>query len=49
MKQEMLSPSPSKPERPRFRLRLDSRTIVTVRSKEALEMWMNKYPNAKLV
>jgi hypothetical protein len=49
MKPEMLSPSPQKPERPKYKLKLDSRTTVTVRSKEALEMWMEKYPNAKLV
>lgn len=39
----------TKPDRPTFKLRLDYKTVITVRSKDALEMWMKKYPNAKLV
>jgi hypothetical protein len=31
---------------PRYKLRIDSRTIITVKSKEALKMWKEKYPNA---
>ncbi|MBC7863159.1 MAG: hypothetical protein IAF38_09305 [Bacteroidia bacterium] len=31
---------------PRYKLRIDSRTIITVKSKEALKMWKDKYPNA---
>ena len=31
---------------PRIKLRIDSRTIITVKSKEALKMWKDKYPAA---
>ena len=31
---------------PRIKLRIDARTIITVKSKEALKMWKEKYPNA---
>ena len=29
-----------------FKLRIDGRTIISVKSKEALRMWKEKYPNA---
>lgn len=38
-----------KPDKPIFKLKLDYKTVITVRSTDALEMWMKKYPNAKLV
>ncbi|MFL5754336.1 MAG: hypothetical protein ACJ76F_13075 [Bacteroidia bacterium] len=31
---------------PLFKLRIDYRTVITVRSKEALKMWKEKYPDA---
>lgn len=34
---------------PKFKLKIDHRTIVTVRSKEALAMWKEKYPKAQRV
>lgn len=32
---------------PRYKLRIDGRTVITVKSKEALKMWKEKYPNAE--
>lgn len=29
-----------------FKLKIDGRTIISVKSKEALKMWKDKYPNA---
>ncbi|CAN5340433.1 hypothetical protein BH09BAC5_BH09BAC5_06980 [soil metagenome] len=33
----------------RIKLRLDHKTIITVRTKHAMEMWMEKYPGAVIV
>lgn len=33
----------------RFKLQLDYKTIIIVKSKEAVKMWLSKFPNAKLV
>lgn len=33
----------------RFKLQVDYRTIIVVKSKAALQMWMSKYPAAKLI
>ena len=33
----------------RCKLQIDSRTIVIVKTKEALKMWMEKHPNARMV
>lgn len=33
----------------RCKLQIDSRTIVIVKTKEALKMWMDKHPNARMV
>jgi hypothetical protein len=35
--------------RPKYKIRLDHRTIITVRSMDAFKMWQEKYPEAKLV
>jgi hypothetical protein len=35
--------------RPKFKLQLDSRTTITVRSEGALKAWKDRYPEAKLV
>ncbi|HLG03196.1 MAG TPA: hypothetical protein VI731_06350 [Bacteroidia bacterium] len=32
-----------------IKLKVDYRTTIVVRSQKALEMWMGKYPNAKIV
>ena len=32
-----------------IKLQIDYRTVIMVKSKKALEMWMGKYPNAKVV
>jgi predicted DNA-binding antitoxin AbrB/MazE fold protein len=33
----------------RIKVQLDNKTIVFVRSQSALDMWMEKYPEAKIV
>lgn len=33
----------------RIKLQVDYRTIITVRTQEALDMWMEKYPLAKVI
>ncbi|CAN5553478.1 hypothetical protein BH10BAC1_BH10BAC1_19950 [soil metagenome] len=35
--------------RPKFKLQLDNRTTITVRSEGALKAWQEKYPEAKLI
>ncbi len=35
--------------RPKFKLQVDTRTTITVRSAEALKIWQEKYPEAKLI
>ncbi len=35
--------------RPMFKLKIDFKTTITVRSKAALEMWLQKYPNAEII
>jgi hypothetical protein len=32
-----------------IKLQLDYRTMIYVRSKESLKMWMSKYPNARVI
>jgi hypothetical protein len=32
-----------------MKLQVDYRTTIVVRTQKALEMWMEKYPNAKVV
>jgi hypothetical protein len=33
----------------RIKLRIDHKTIITVKSKQALQMWMGKYPGATII
>lgn len=33
----------------RIKLQVDYRTIIVVRTQEALDMWMGKYPAAKII
>jgi hypothetical protein len=35
--------------RPKYKLQLDTRTTITVRSTDALKAWKDKYPEAKLI
>lgn len=35
--------------RPRFKLQIDYRTIITVRTMEAVKSWLQRYPAAKMV
>ena len=32
-----------------IKLQLDYRTMIVLRSKDALAMWMSKYPDAKII
>jgi hypothetical protein len=36
-------------EKPRFKLRLDAKTIITIRSLAALKAWRERYPQAILL
>lgn len=36
-------------KRPRYKVQIDYKTIITVRTMEALKSWQQKYPLAKLV
>ncbi|MFN8712190.1 MAG: hypothetical protein ACK5Z2_05000 [Bacteroidota bacterium] len=33
----------------RIKLKVDSRTVIVVRSHSAMEMWMKRYPGAQIV
>jgi hypothetical protein len=35
--------------RPRFKLQIDYKTVITVRTMEAVKSWIQRYPAAKLV
>ncbi len=48
MKNKLAKPA-LKPGTPLFKLYIDSRTTIVVRTKKAMDMWMEKYPNAKLI
>jgi hypothetical protein len=32
-----------------FRIKIDHRTVITVRTKEALRYWLTEYPNAQIL
>jgi hypothetical protein len=32
-----------------IKVRLDARTVITIASKKALEMWKQRYPNAVVI
>ena len=51
MKSRHRKPLPAKkaPEGKIIKLQVDSRTIILVRNEKALEMWMSRYPKAKVV
>lgn len=34
---------------PVIKLQVDYRTVISVKTQSALEMWMKKYPNAKVL
>ena len=33
----------------RFKVKLDYKTTITIRNLEALDLWKEKYPNAKVI
>lgn len=35
--------------RPRFKVQIDYKTVITVRTMEAVKSWMQRYPAAKMV
>lgn len=35
--------------RPRYKVKIDYKTIITVRTMEAVKAWQQKFPSAKLV
>lgn len=35
--------------RPRFKVQIDYKTLITVRTMEAVKSWIQRYPEAKLV
>jgi hypothetical protein len=34
---------------PKYKLQVDYRTTITLKTKEAVDAWIKKYPNAKLI
>ncbi len=34
---------------PRIKVQLDYRTVITVKTTQALDMWLTKYPEAKVL
>jgi len=34
---------------PMFKLQLDSKTVITLKTKEQLKKWLEMYPKAKLI
>ena len=37
------------PKSDRFKLQLDYKTVIVVRGKEAVQRWLSRFPNAKLL
>ncbi len=35
--------------RPKFKVQIDNRTVITVRSMQAAKSWMERYPAAKII
>jgi len=35
--------------RPKLKVQIDNRTVITVRSMQAAKSWMERYPAAKLI
>jgi hypothetical protein len=48
MKRELMSHPPVK-NGDRIKLRLNYRTIIIVRTQEALKMWLQKFPGAQII
>lgn len=36
-------------ENKQYIVRVDYKTVITLKTKEALAFWLNKYPNAKVI
>ena len=41
--------SSAKDERPVITLKVDAKTIIRLRTKDALKLWLAKYPNAEVI
>lgn len=48
MKRQKSMPPPIAPGS-RIKIRLNYRTIITVRTMEAVQMWLEKYPGAQVI
>jgi hypothetical protein len=35
--------------RPKFKVQIDYKTLITVRTMEAVKSWIQRYPEAKLI
>lgn len=40
---------PAMDEAAMIRLQIDRKTVITLRTKKSLGMWMERYPNARIV
>jgi hypothetical protein len=49
MRMRTRKPVMPEPSANSIKLRIDSKTTIMVRSEESMQMWMKKYPNAKVV
>jgi hypothetical protein len=49
MRMRTRRPAMPEPSANSIKLRIDSKTTIMVRSEESMQMWMKKYPNAKVV
>jgi hypothetical protein len=47
-KAKTIKPLPER-EGKKFRLRIDMRTIITVRGEDTLKEWLDKYPKAQII
>ncbi len=48
-KRKLILTQPERPGVKAIKVRLDARTIITVASKKALEMWKERYPKAVVI
>lgn len=49
MKRKLILTQPVREGLKTFKVRLDTRTVITLASKKALEFWKEKYPNAVII
>lgn len=48
-KKKLIMTQPQKEGLKAIKVRLDSRTIITIASKKALEFWKKRYPKAEVI